>query len=125
MDIALVLFFRVYGPLLHLGPHTPVCTCIYLCSQSHVLFFFLFHQKHQYILEPTSAQAKMKRNASALPLRSRQMPRFVVDVHVEKIPLSLEETQYKMLIALMDGFERHFRQRRYLKWRPKSPIKKK
>lgn len=124
MDIALVLFFRVYGPLLHLGPYTPVCTCIYLCSQSHVLFV-LFHQKHQYILEPTSAQAKMKRNASALPLRSRQMPRFVVDVHVEKIPLSLEETQYKMLIALMDGFERHFRQRRYLKWRPKSPIKKK
>ena len=89
------------------------------------LAFNMFHQKHQYILEPTSAQAKMKRNSSALPLRSRQMPRFVVDVHVEKIPLSLEETQYKMLIALMDGFERHFRQRHYLKWRPKSPIKKK
>lgn len=80
-------------------------------------------KKHQYILEPISAQAKMKRNSSALPLRSRQMPRFVVDVHVEKIPLSLEETQYKMLISLMEGFERHFRQCRYLKWRPKSPIK--
>ncbi|KAJ7382631.1 hypothetical protein OS493_033687 [Desmophyllum pertusum] len=79
--------------------------------------------KHQYILEPTSAQAKMKRNASALPLRSRQMPRFVVDVHVEKIPLSLEETQYNMLIILMDDFERHFRQRHYLKWRPKCDIK--
>ena len=98
-----------------------------LCSYNSptCFFFVLFHQKHQYILKPTSAQAKMKRNASALPLRSRQMPRFVVDVHVEKIPLSLEETQYKMLIALMDGFERHFRQRRYLKWRPKSPIMKK
>ncbi|XP_022802556.1 vacuolar protein sorting-associated protein 13D-like isoform X2 [Stylophora pistillata] len=79
--------------------------------------------KHQYILEPTSAQARMKRNSSALPLRSRQMPRFVVDVHVGKIPLSLEEAQYKMLIALMDGFERHFRQRHYLKWRPKRPIR--
>lgn len=90
-----------------------------------VLLFVVFPQKHQYILEPTSAQAKMKRNASALPLRSRQMPRFVVDVHVEKIPLSLEETQYKMLIILMDDFERHFRQRHYLKWRPKCAIKNK
>ena len=104
-----------------------VCTFMFPVAtvNNSSMCFVLFHQKHQYILEPTSAQAKMKRNASALPLRSRQMPRFVVDVHVQKIPLSLEDTQYKMLIALMDGFERHFRQRRYLKWRPKSPIKKK
>ena len=80
---------------------------------------------HQFILEPTSARAKLKRNASVLPLRSRHMPRFVVDVHVEKIPLSLSEGQYKMLIALMEGFERDFRQRHYRKWRPANPVKNK
>ena len=31
---------------------------------------------HQYILEPVSAQAKMTRNTTALPLRSANTPRF-------------------------------------------------
>ncbi|XP_048580764.1 intermembrane lipid transfer protein VPS13D isoform X3 [Nematostella vectensis] len=78
--------------------------------------------KHSYILESISASAKLQRNATALPLRDKN-PRFVVDVHVERIPLSLAEVQYRMGMKLMGEFERFFRQARYHKWRPKVPVK--
>ena len=98
--------------------------CVMSDCNTH-FYVDLYFQTHQYILEPISAQAKLKRNSSALPLRSRDMPRFVVDVHVEEIPLSLAEVQYRTLMKLMTEFERYFRLQKYRKWRPTVPVKRK
>ncbi|KAK3737381.1 hypothetical protein QZH41_011519 [Actinostola sp. cb2023] len=78
--------------------------------------------RHEYILEAISAQAKVQRNASVLPLKDKN-PRFVVDVHIESIPFSLAEFQYRSLTKLIGEFERSFRQSHYRKWRPSVAIK--
>ncbi|XP_070561460.1 LOW QUALITY PROTEIN: intermembrane lipid transfer protein VPS13D-like [Ptychodera flava] len=77
-------------------------------------------QDHEYILEPVSAQAKIKRNLSALPLRSRNSPRLACDLALKKIPLALSESQYRGILAMIKESERYDRARKYRKWRPMS-----
>ncbi|XP_038078266.1 vacuolar protein sorting-associated protein 13D-like isoform X2 [Patiria miniata] len=79
-------------------------------------------QQHDYLIQPVSAEAKLRRNGSPLPLRSRSTPRFICDVNLQKIPLSLSEEQYHGVIALAREFERSGRARMYRKFRPKVPI---
>ncbi|KAL5009745.1 hypothetical protein ScPMuIL_012050 [Solemya velum] len=46
-------------------------------------------QDYEYILAPVSAQAKMKRNTSVLPLRSSHLPRISLDLKLEKMAFCL------------------------------------
>ncbi|XP_022090239.1 vacuolar protein sorting-associated protein 13D-like isoform X2 [Acanthaster planci] len=78
--------------------------------------------QHDFLIQPVSAEAKLRRNGSPLPLRSRSTPRFICDVNLQKIPLSLSGDQYHGMIALAREFERSGRARLYRKWRPKVPI---
>eukprot|EP00057_Strongylocentrotus_purpuratus_P005557 XP_003731250.1 PREDICTED: vacuolar protein sorting-associated protein 13D [Strongylocentrotus purpuratus] len=72
------------------------------------------------MVEPVSAEARLKRNGSALPLRSRTTPRYVCDLTLQKIPLSLSEDQYRGITVLMKEFERNGKARHYRKWRPEA-----
>ena len=80
-------------------------------------------QDHEFLLEPVSAQAKMKRNTSALPLRSANSPRITLDIQLEKIPLALSEKQYRGMVAWMKEFTRYARRRKYRRWRPACSVK--
>ena len=75
------------------------------------------------MLAPVSAQAKMKRNTTPLPLRTASNPRLHFDIKLEKIPVSLSEAQYRGLVAWMKEFSRHNKRRLYRKWRPTCKIK--
>ncbi|XP_071476543.1 intermembrane lipid transfer protein VPS13D-like [Diadema antillarum] len=77
-------------------------------------------KNHEYILEPVSAEARLQRNGSPLPLRSRSKPRFVCDITLQKIPLSLSEDQYRGITLLVKEFERNEKARHYRKWRPET-----
>ncbi|XP_028393538.1 vacuolar protein sorting-associated protein 13D-like [Dendronephthya gigantea] len=79
--------------------------------------------QHEYILHPLSSQVKLQRNCSAVPLRDKEEPRFIIDIHLEKIAISLADVQYQNLSKLMEEFQRHFRSQKYRKWRPLLPKK--
>ena len=88
-------------------------------------FIDILFQEHDYLLEPVSADAKLKRNGSELPLRSRNTPRFICDIKLDKIPLSLSEDQYRGLVSLAREFERADKAKPYRKWRPDCKVKEK
>ncbi|XP_077998114.1 intermembrane lipid transfer protein VPS13D-like [Glandiceps talaboti] len=80
-------------------------------------------QDHAYILQPVSAEAKFKRNLTALPLRSRNSPRLACELELQKIPLALAESQYRGILAMIKESERYDKARKYRKWRPMSKVK--
>jgi len=86
---------------------------------------FCLFKDHEFLLEPVSAQAKMKRNTSALPLRSTNCPRVTLDMQLEKIPLSLSENQYRGMVAWMKEFTRYEKRRKYRRWKPACSVKEK
>ncbi len=90
-------------------------TCILTLTQKQ--------RDHQYILEPVSAQAKVHRNTSALPLRDPNAPRIQVDMTMDKIALTLGQTQYRTLVAWIKEFSRHDKTRKYRRWRPQMSVK--
>ena len=65
----------------------------------------------------------MKRNTSALPLRSYNTPRIHLDIQMDKIALTLAESQYRCLIAWYREFDRHDKGRKYRRWRPDVKVK--
>ena len=81
-----------------------------------------YFQDHAYILEPVTAQARMKRNTSALPLRSPTSPRIQFDIELDKIPFSISESQYRGLVEWLREFSRYNKACKYRKWRPDLPI---
>ena len=65
----------------------------------------------------------MKRNTSALPLRSYNTPRIHLDIEMDKIAFTLAESQYRCLIAWYREFDRHDKGRKYRRWRPEVAVK--
>ena len=65
----------------------------------------------------------MKRNTSALPLRSYNTPRIHLDIQMDKINLTLAESQYRCLTAWYREFDRHDKGRKYRRWRPDVTVK--
>ncbi|CAH1798376.1 unnamed protein product [Owenia fusiformis] len=80
-------------------------------------------QDHRYVIEPITAQARMRRNTSSLPLRSMTTPRITLDITLEALMVSLGEEQYRGLVAWMREFERYDKRHKFLKWRPHVPVK--
>jgi len=78
--------------------------------------------KHNYILEPVGAQAKLSRNRSALPLRSIERPRFNVDIMLDALPIHLSDTQFHGVAAMVTELERHNRRKRFRHIRPHCKV---
>ncbi|XP_067382192.1 intermembrane lipid transfer protein VPS13D isoform X3 [Channa argus] len=79
-------------------------------------------REHQYIFEPVSASALLRRNASKEPLRSRHSPRIEGQVQLEPMSLRLSQVQYQQIMAFLKELDRREREMLYRKWRPKVPI---
>jgi hypothetical protein len=78
---------------------------------------------YDYVMSPVSGQAKLKKNLSLTPLRSRSTPRICCDLNLEEINISFTQLQYQSLIAWMKGLDYLERHRKYCKFRPNVPIK--
>ncbi|KAK3098591.1 hypothetical protein FSP39_021054 [Pinctada imbricata] len=78
---------------------------------------------HEYILAPVSAEARIKRNTSALPLRDAKKPRIDMDVTLETLNFRLSEEQYHSLMSFLKEIDRHDRRMKHRKWRPILTIK--
>ncbi|XP_063232383.1 intermembrane lipid transfer protein Vps13D [Bacillus rossius redtenbacheri] len=76
---------------------------------------------HSFLLSPVSAQARLKRNKSNQPLRSKTKPRVVCDVEFQEVPLSLTDRQYGRLVGCVKGLLRAESGRRRRGWRPARP----
>ncbi|CAH1239855.1 VPS13D [Branchiostoma lanceolatum] len=77
---------------------------------------------HSYIICPVSAEARVWQNHSALPLRSRAMPRFQCEIQLDDLPISLNQTQFKCMMGLLREFDRYSLARKYRKGRPTEPV---
>ncbi|XP_060085097.1 intermembrane lipid transfer protein VPS13D-like [Ylistrum balloti] len=78
---------------------------------------------HEYILAPISAQTRLKRNTSVLPLRSPSLPRIALDMNLEKMAFCLSESQYRCVIQWLKELERHDRRLKHRQWRPVVGVK--
>lgn len=80
-------------------------------------------KSHEFVLAPVNAEAHLTRNCSVKPLRSRFSPRIICDIHLQKIPLSLSEEQYRQMMGCVKQFEILDIRWKHRKWRPKVSIK--
>ncbi|KAJ8315854.1 hypothetical protein KUTeg_008004 [Tegillarca granosa] len=87
-------------------------------------FQIVFFKDHGYLLAPISAQTKLKRNTSALPLRSPDLPRIHLEMNLEKMTVQLSEDQYRIIIQWLKELERFECRRKYKKWHPVCSVKK-
>ncbi|KAI8500253.1 Vacuolar protein sorting-associated protein 13D, partial [Branchiostoma belcheri] len=78
---------------------------------------------HSYIICPVSAEARVWQNHSALPLRSRAMPRFQCEIQLDDLPISLNQTQFRCMMGLLREFDRYSLARKYRKGRPTEPVR--
>ncbi|CAG2102262.1 unnamed protein product [Medioppia subpectinata] len=78
---------------------------------------------HEYILAPVSGKAFLKRNCSEKPLTCRAVPRTVIDLQLDQVPVLLTAIQYKHIMEWSIAFNRANTVWKYRKWRPNvSPI---
>ncbi|XP_071446252.1 intermembrane lipid transfer protein VPS13D-like [Hetaerina americana] len=73
---------------------------------------------HDYVLSPVSGRALVRRDRSERPLRSRTQPRYVCDLQLGEVPLSLTDSQYGQMVSCLHGLQSIDKSRHYRKWRP-------
>lgn len=78
---------------------------------------------HEFIIKPVSAQAKLKRDRSEVPLRTRNRPRLTCDLIWNEITLTLNENQYNSLVNCMRGLDDVAKYKKYKLLQPKVSIK--
>lgn len=78
---------------------------------------------YEYIVKPVSAQAKLKRDRSETPLRTRNRPRLTCNLIWNEISLSLNESQYKAIVNGLNGLDDIARFTRYRLLQPKLSVK--
>ena len=72
-----------------------------------------------------SAQARMKRNTSPLPLRGPKAdPRITLDIQLDRFLVSLGQDQYRSMVAWSQEFRRYDRGKHYRRWRPQTEVHK-
>jgi vacuolar protein sorting-associated protein 13D len=54
---------------------------------------------YDFILQPVSATASVKRNCSERPLSSKKIPRMTCDLQLSSIPVEISERQYQCAIV--------------------------
>lgn len=78
--------------------------------------------KHDYIVNPVSAQAHFKRDRSEMPLRTRSRPRLTCDLILNEVQLTLNDWQYKQLVECVRGLDDISRCRRFRLLRPEQSV---
>lgn len=78
---------------------------------------------HEFIIKPVSAQAKLKRDRSETPLRTRNRPRLTCDLQWNEVPLSLNEYQYESLVNCFRGLDDVAKFKKYRLLQPNESIK--
>lgn len=78
---------------------------------------------YEYIVKPVSAQAKLKRDRSDTPLRTRNRPRLTCNLIWNEISLSLNENQYKAIVNGLNGLDDIATYTQYRLLQPKNFIK--
>lgn len=78
---------------------------------------------HRYVISPVTAQAKLKRDLSENPLRTRNRPRLVCDLVVNEMSLTLVDWQYNQMVACVRGLDDIAKYRRFRLLRPQEAPK--
>lgn len=78
---------------------------------------------HEFIINPVSAQAKLKRDRSETPLRTRTRPRLTCDLHWNEVSLFLNEYQYDSLVNGMRGLDDVAKFKKYRLIQPPQSVK--
>ncbi|KAK4875461.1 hypothetical protein RN001_011883 [Aquatica leii] len=78
---------------------------------------------NHYILPPVSAEAHLKKNRSERPLRSSDTPRFVCNLTLQEVPITLVDVQYNHIIKCLRGVQDVTELRSYRQFRPLSSVK--
>lgn len=78
--------------------------------------------QHRYVISPVTAQAKLKRDRSENPLRTRNRPRLVCDLVVNEMSLTLVDWQYNQMVASVRGLDDIAKYRRCRLLRPHTPV---
>ncbi|XP_056631377.1 intermembrane lipid transfer protein Vps13D [Diorhabda sublineata] len=75
-----------------------------------------------YLLPGVSAQAHLKRKRSSEPLRS-SIPRYVCDLLLEEVHLSLVDWQYNQIVNCIHGLRDINRFKKYRRYKPTASVK--
>lgn len=78
---------------------------------------------HEFIIKPVSAQAKLKRDRSETPLRTRTRPRLTCDLHWNEVSLSLNEYQYESMVNGFRGLDDVAKFKKYRLIQPNQSVK--
>lgn len=78
--------------------------------------------QHRFVISPVTAQAKLKRDRSETPLRTRNRPRLVCDLVVNEMSLTLVDWQYNQMVASARGLDDIAKFRRWRLLRPQDPV---
>ncbi|XP_066594830.1 intermembrane lipid transfer protein Vps13D isoform X2 [Prorops nasuta] len=78
--------------------------------------------KKNYILSPVNARAHIKRDRSERPLRSINKPRFVIDLLLDEVPLTITDEQYEQIVKCIKKLEDIDREKQQRQCRPKVLI---
>lgn len=78
--------------------------------------------QHRFVISPVTAHAKLKRDRSENPLRTRNRPRLVCELVVNEMSLTLVDWQYNQMVASVRGLDDIAKYRRCRLLRPNEPI---
>ncbi|XP_053625592.1 intermembrane lipid transfer protein Vps13D isoform X2 [Plodia interpunctella] len=78
--------------------------------------------QHQYLVSPASAAARVRRERSEQPLRSRTRPRISAHLTLDSVLLNLTSRQYNEAVGCSLGLERIGRLRELRLRRPAAPV---
>jgi hypothetical protein len=68
--------------------------------------------RHEFILMPSNARARLKRNCSTNSLQSLNQPRLTCDLQIDRLEAEFRDTQYVQCCKALENMHR-FRQRRF------------
>jgi vacuolar protein sorting-associated protein 13D len=78
--------------------------------------------EREFLLEPVSATANLRRHCLGRPLGSRRQPRVRADVAVEQLNLRLSDLQFQRGITGARAIHMLRRSRQFWRWRPGEPV---
>ncbi|KAJ2952417.1 hypothetical protein O0L34_g6723 [Tuta absoluta] len=78
---------------------------------------------HRYMLEPASATARVRRERTAQPLRSRTRPRLSAHLTLNTVALNLNSRQYSEIVGCALGLEQIAKLREFRELRPAVPVR--
>ncbi|XP_063378533.1 intermembrane lipid transfer protein Vps13D [Cydia fagiglandana] len=78
---------------------------------------------HQWLLAPATATARVRRERTEQPLRSRTRPRLTAHLTLDTVLLNLTQRQYSEAVGCSLGLERIARLREFRSLRPAVPVR--